>query len=69
MQQYTITGTGNANQQWSITASGSWYVITNRTSGLQLNLTGGSLADSTLIQQYASSSSDPNALWQFVPVS
>ena len=68
MQQYTITGTGNANQQWQITANGSWYTITNRTSGLPLNLTDGSLADNTSIQQYASSPSDPNAQWQFVPV-
>lgn len=68
-QQYTIAGTGNSNQQWQITANGSWYTITNRTSGLPLNLTGGSLANNAAIQQYASSSSDPNAQWQFVPVS
>jgi glucosylceramidase len=69
MQQYTITGTGNSNQQWQITANGSWYTITNLTSGIQLNLTNGLLADGTTIQQWASSSSDPNAQWQFVPVS
>jgi glucosylceramidase len=69
MQQYTITGTGNANQQWQITANGSWYTITNRTSGLPLNLTGGALADNAAIQQYSSTSTDPNAQWQFVPVS
>lgn len=69
MQQYTISGTGNSNQQWQVTPNGSWYTITNRTSGLPLNLTGGSLADGAVIQQYASSSSDPNAQWQFVPVS
>ena len=69
MQQYQISGTGNSNQQWQISADGSWYTITNRTSGLQLNLTGGALADGTYIQQWASSSSDPNAQWQFVPVS
>ena len=69
MQQYAITGTGNSNQQWSITANGSWYTITNRTSSLPLNLAGGSLADSAAIQQYSSTSTDPNAQWQFVPMS
>lgn len=68
MQQYAITGTGNSNQQWSITTNGAWYTITNRASGLPLNLKGGSLADNTSIQQYASSIDDPNAQWQFVAI-
>jgi hypothetical protein len=59
MQQYTISGTGNSNQQWQITSLGNgYYKISNRTSGLVLDLTNG---------QWASSPNNPNQSWQFVP--
>lgn len=68
MQQWAITGTGNANQQWAIRSLGNgYYSITNRNSGLVLDLTNGNTSDGTPIQQWAGSSGNPNQSWQFVP--
>jgi glucosylceramidase len=68
MQQWTIAGLGNSNQQWRITSvGGGYYSITSRTSGLVLDLTNGNTADGTPIQQWAGSSGNPNQGWQFVP--
>jgi glucosylceramidase len=67
MQQYTISGTGNANQQWQIQSLGNgYYKLVNRTSGLVLDLTNGNSDDGTQIQQYAANGG-PNQGWQFVP--
>jgi glucosylceramidase len=68
MQRYTISGTGNSNQQRQITSLGNgYYKITNRTSGLVLDLTNGNTDDGKTIQQWASSPNNPNQSWQFVP--
>jgi len=68
MQQWSISGTGNSNQQWRFTSLGNgYYSITNRTSGLVLDLTNGNTNDGTPIQQWAGSSGNPNQGWQFVP--
>ncbi len=68
MQQWAISGTGNANQQWRITSvGGGYYSITNRTSGLVLDLTNGNTADGTPIQQWAGAAGNPNQGWQFIP--
>lgn len=65
-----IGGTGNSNQQWTITAvGGGYYSIKNRMSGLALDLTNGSTADGTPIQQWAGSSGSPNQGWQSAPAS
>ncbi len=71
MQQYAIAGTGNSNQQWSVTGVGSgYYKIVNRTSGLGLDLSGGSLMDNTPIQQYAvTGNGNYGQNWQFIPIS
>ena len=66
MQQWSLTP-GDANQEWLISSAGSgFYTITNRTSGLDLDLTGGGLGDGTVIQQWSASSGDLNQQWQFV---
>jgi hypothetical protein len=68
MQQWSISGTGNSNQQWRFTSLGNgYYSITSRTSGLVLDLTNGNTNDGTPIQQWAGSSGNPNQSWQFVP--
>lgn len=68
MQQWTISGTGNANQQWQIVSQGNgYYHIVSRTSGLVLDLTGGNSDDGTTIQQWSGGGSNSNQGWQFVP--
>jgi len=68
MQQYTISGTGNSNQQWQIQSLGNgYYKVVNRTSGLVLDLTNGNSDDGTQIQQWAAGNGNPNQGWQFVP--
>lgn len=67
MQQYTISGTGNANQQWQIVSLGNgYYKLVNRTSGLALDLTNGNTDDGTTIQQWTANGG-PNQSWQFIP--
>jgi hypothetical protein len=57
MQKWTISGTGNANQQWLFTsAGGGWYTVTNRNSGKVLDLGDLSLADAGAIQQWTGGS-------------
>ncbi len=68
MQQWTISGTGNANQQWQLTPLGNgYYKVVNRTSGLVLDLTNGNTDDGTTIQQWTAGLNNPNQGWQFVP--
>ncbi|SEI14672.1 MULTISPECIES: RICIN domain-containing protein [unclassified Leifsonia] len=67
MTQYAITGTGNANQQWTITAAGGGYTITNRASGKSLDLMAGNTDDGTVIQQWATTGGDANQQFVFAP--
>lgn len=70
MQQYTITGTGNSNQQWqAISVGNGYYKIINRASGLGLDLRDGSLADAAAIQQYTvTGSGNYGQNWAFIPL-
>src|SRR5260370_914653 len=66
MQQWAVNS-GSSNQQWQVnSAGGGYYTLTNRTSGLVLDLTGGGLGDGVNIQQWAASSGDINQQFQLI---
>jgi hypothetical protein len=68
MQQWAVTGVGNSNQQWQITAATSgYYRIVNRTSGKSLDLSGGGLEEDNQIQQWTTTAGETNQEFQLVP--
>lgn len=67
MQQWAITGVGNANQQWRFTAAGDgYYLIINRASGRALDLRDGNRSDGATIQQWEPAAPNPNQRWRIV---
>jgi arabinan endo-1,5-alpha-L-arabinosidase len=60
-------GSGAANQQWSVTATGNGsYSIVNRFSGLALDDTGWSTSNGTIVQQWSLVNGQANQQWNLL---